>query len=59
MQELEQLPVLRVGDESISLAQSLKYLQLSGNLMPVNEAPRCKQTGYLLKTRLAAHPYAA
>ncbi len=35
MQELEQLPVLRVGDESISLAQSLKYLQLSGNLMPV------------------------
>lgn len=35
MQHLEQLPVLRVGDESISLAQSLKYLQLSGNLMPV------------------------
>lgn len=35
MQELEQLPVLKVGDESISLAQSLKYLQLSGNLMPV------------------------
>lgn len=35
MQDLEQLPVLSVGDESISLAQSLKYLQLSGNLMPV------------------------
>lgn len=35
MQSLEQLPVLRVGEDVISLEQSLKYLQLSGNLLPV------------------------